>query len=434
MIVGCYIVEIVVQLIFTTILYEGGIDLILQTLSNLGPKSLLRSRNVQLIGLAQFFSLFGDRIYQIALIWLSYQISGSSLMMGLVATATALPTLLFSLFSGFMADHMNKARLMMFADYARAVLVLAVPLAYQFDMLSIPLMIGVAFLMGTASQLFYPAFHSLIPGIVAKEDLLKTNSFFASIEQVMSILGPSIAAFLLFFVSEVNLFYLTCVTYVLSGILTGMVKGIQETANEESSNMFEYFGEAFRYIRQHEAVFTLILSGAVINLFLGGAITVATPLYADLILNAGESGYSLLISTMTFGMLCGSLGTNLLKNINRGKVFVMGFFGTGLSFVAVGAISNPYLAYALFFVFGFFVMIVNVNFNTMLQEMVPGNRLGIVMSIVMFVTLGLNPLSMGLTGFLGEYITPDRFYLACGIITLIVGVYALSKRSIRTAQ
>jgi MFS family permease len=398
-----------------------------------GILELIRQRNIGALAIGQLFSLSGDQFYQIALIWLTYKMTNNSLMMGLVAMSSAIPVLLFSLISGALADNINKKRIMIIADSIRALAVIIIPISYYTGIITVPLLIVIAFIMGTMSQFFNPAYHSIIPDITNKENLIKTNSLISAIEQFTGVVAPSLVAILLLFTSEVNLLIVTCSTYVISVVMLNLLKGIKNPEKNMTGNLFGYIKSAFIYLKGNELIVTLILFGAVINLFLSGVLTVISPLYADKILNTGKSGYGILVSFITGGMFLGTLGINFLHKINKGRLFIIGFFGTGISFLFIGLSSISFISYPLFIVFGFFRMLVNITFTVLLQEKVDNDKLGVVISFVILVSAGLSPISSAISGYLAQYVALPYFYECCGMVLMLVSFLAYRQRVIRNA-
>ena len=70
----------------------------------------LRHRNFRLFFIGQLISLHGTWMQSVAQSWLVYRLTGSGLMLGLTGTATLLPTLIFGLFGGMLADNFSRKK------------------------------------------------------------------------------------------------------------------------------------------------------------------------------------------------------------------------------------------------------------------------------------------------------------------------------------
>src|SRR5438067_13731145 len=71
----------------------------------------LRHRNFRLLWVGQLISVVGTWMQSVAQGWLMHRLTGSALMLGLLGTAQFLPVMLFSLWAGVIADHLDKRKL-----------------------------------------------------------------------------------------------------------------------------------------------------------------------------------------------------------------------------------------------------------------------------------------------------------------------------------
>jgi DHA3 family macrolide efflux protein-like MFS transporter len=122
----------------------------------------------------------GDSIYQIGLLWLVLELSGSTAATGLVAMASYLPAVLLSLVAGVTADQKDRRKIMLLSDAGRFILVLLIPGAFFVGFLSLTFLGLNAFALAIAATFFNPAKDAFIPLIVPKEGLLGANSLYFS--------------------------------------------------------------------------------------------------------------------------------------------------------------------------------------------------------------------------------------------------------------
>ena len=86
-----------------------------------------QNRNLTILWFAQIISQAGDAIYQLALLWLALEITGSPLMTGFIAMNAYLPALIFGLYAGVFSDRMNRLNLMIFANTGQAFTGILIP-------------------------------------------------------------------------------------------------------------------------------------------------------------------------------------------------------------------------------------------------------------------------------------------------------------------
>ena len=108
-----------------------------------------------------------------------------------VTIASRLPWLVFSLFTGALADRMDRRKLMIGADLIRLVIVGLLGAAILTDVVNIWMLYACAFLLGSCETLHVNAAQGLIPAIVKPEDLLEANARFSSGQIVaVQFIGP----------------------------------------------------------------------------------------------------------------------------------------------------------------------------------------------------------------------------------------------------
>lgn len=108
---------------------------------------MVLNRNFSLLFVAQIVSQIGDSMYQIALLWVVLDITGSNSMMGLAGTIAHLPILLFGLLGGALADLYDRKRIMILSDALRMLTVLVLPVSYIFADLNVSIILTVSFLL-----------------------------------------------------------------------------------------------------------------------------------------------------------------------------------------------------------------------------------------------------------------------------------------------
>ena len=179
-------------------------------------KRIFINRNVFNLFSGQTISQSGDSIFEIALLWMLLELTGSNAATGLIAMSGYLPSLLFGLFSGALVDRFDKRRIMLLADVARAILVACIPILYYVGGLN-GLVLGLfTFAIASFNTLFNPARDTIVGKIVPPEKQLQANSLIHTSWQYALFIGPAIAGFLLLFVDEVQLFLMDALTFLLS--------------------------------------------------------------------------------------------------------------------------------------------------------------------------------------------------------------------------
>ncbi|MFI5930830.1 MFS transporter [Actinoplanes sp. NPDC051494] len=135
-----------------------------------------------------------------------------------VATAAYLPNVLVPLVAGHLLEHRRRRGVMVTADVLRALLVAVVPVAYTMDLLSIPLLAAVAFLIGAASVVFDTASFAYLPAMVAERDLAAANRAVQGSATVAQVAGPGLAGGLVALAGPPGALLADAVSYLASAV------------------------------------------------------------------------------------------------------------------------------------------------------------------------------------------------------------------------
>ena len=146
------------------------------------------------VALGQAISMLGSHGVQFALIWWLAEKTSSPFMLGISGIVAYLPMSLFSPLAGIAADRYNRKFISIFADMAMG----AVALIYAVLLFFFDLPVWTVFIMlcvrGIGSTFQQPAIQSIIPQLVPKDQLVKTNGWMQLLNSGSFLLGPVIGA------------------------------------------------------------------------------------------------------------------------------------------------------------------------------------------------------------------------------------------------
>lgn len=400
---------------------------------------LARNRNFSLLWMGQLISFFGDRINQVAL----YAIVASTfggLELGIVAAATAVPTVLLGSLAGALVDRWDRRRTMIVADLLRGGLVLLVPFVIN---VSVLLVYAIAFAVAVVSLLFRPAKNAIVPRIVSEEQLVTANSASTVSETIADLIGYPVAAVLVAALSGLigAAFVLDAATYVVSAVLiAGMTVAPEalESSPLRPSALWTEMVEGWRYlVRQADLLAnTLISTAAQIAV---GVEVVCSFLYAELVLERQSmpfpQNYGFLMAAVGLGSVIGGLVIGQLgSSLRKGPLTIFGFVGMGLSFVVVGLVRDPYVAIGLFFVIGAMNMVWLIPTITLFQERTPGRLMGRVVGSRQALVFGVMAAAMAAAGWASEIVSPALVFMAGGAICAVAGLAGLLVPAMRQAR
>jgi len=432
-----------------------------QAISDIPVVQVLKQRpNFRVFLLGQVVSQLGSALHRIALMWLVLELTGSALKMGSVMIVYVLPELALGMIAGTLVDRMDRRKVMIAADLFRGSIVLALPVLAALQLLSFYTILVLSFLLALASTFYQPAKTAALPRVVAKEELLQANSLTQTAWQVTNVVGPALGGLLIGIVGSVNVFLFDALSYAVSALAlsrivlelegrsgesaieaggSGGLEGARAqsvTSGGEDSpagtrSVKKLFGEIMAdlkegliYVYNQKAILYVIGIAVVLN-FVGAPVGILTPIFAEKVLGVGATGFGLINSAGSVGMLLGALLVGYLSGV-RSSVLMMSSIMVGGVFMGLFGLTQAlWQAMIVFALFGVSNSFTNVTFFTSLQQMVPDDKMGRVSSVVMTGVMIAQPLAMAVTGFLADSVALHWLYAAAGIVMVVMGGAAL---------
>jgi len=392
-----------------------------------------QQRNISLLWLAQIISAAGDAIYQIALLWLVLDITGSSTTTGLIAMAAFLPAMLFGLYAGVIADKYNRKLIMIFANLSQALTVIVIPIILYFGYENIFLIGILAFVRASFSTFFPPALNALVPMITSKERLVRVNSILATSGQLAYLIGPLAAGVILSVVSIQYLFVIDSASFLFAILilLFIMLPAKPKVADKQFSSIKEIFS-GIQYVKQNKPLGMLFILTIINNFFIMGMAFVGMLILVKDALGGTASQYAFVEAGLAFGMLIGSVFVYRIGNrINIGKLLLIGMILDGVTY------SLMYFAGSINFVFIFIVIhaigipMITISRTVIIQKHSPNQYHGRLFSLVHLSVVGVTALASAVVGIAANYIDIKIIFLFIGIGAALCGVVGFMNKELR---
>ncbi|MCF7810863.1 MFS transporter [bacterium] len=376
---------------------------------------IFQNRNLTLLWLGQMASQSGDSIYQIGIMWLVLELTGSESTTGLVAMAAYLPAVVLSLLAGVVVDRFNRRRIMLSADAFRFAVVLLLPIIHLTGRLT-PLALGInAFALAIAATFFNPARDSFIPEIIPKRDLMRANSLIQSSWQFSLLLGPALAGVLLHYIGNIHLFTVDSFAYLFSFFLIFLIrqesqlKSASDKAPDVTSigsnlNLYRHgyteIIDGLSWTVKHPVILPLLLITIADNIFIMGPAIVGTPVMVKIELGLGASSYALIMASYAVGMLLGTAGLLAFGGkFKKGQVLLVGMMLDGITFVPMYFVNSIEALSVVTIVHSLAIPMLTVSRASLIQSLVPSHITGRIFALVNFAVVGMSALSAGASGF-----------------------------------
>lgn len=357
-----------------------------------GALAAFRHRNFRLFYAGQLLSLSGTWMQSTAQGWLVLELTDSEFLLGLVTAVGSLPILLFTLYAGVVADRVDKRRILLVAQSCAALLALLLAILTDTGAITIAWILVLVFFLGSANAFEVPTRQAFFVDLVGREDLTNAIALNSSAFSATRVVGPAVAGVLIGTVGIAASFYANAVSYlaVIAALLAMRLPAFQRP--ERTASTLENLREGFRYIRENRLVRTLVWMIAAMSVF-GFPFAMLLPVFARDILRVGAPGLGLLLAASGAGALAGGVALSALGGrIPRGRAIVGGMLAF-CGFLIAFALSRSFaLSLVLIAGAGFAMILHNASVNSLLQATVPNRLRGRVMSVYVFMFLGMTPL------------------------------------------
>ncbi len=381
-----------------------------------------RHRNFRLYIFGQMISLVGTWMQGVALSWLVYRLTGSSLDLGLLGFTSQLPLFLLPLLGGALADRLNRRRILVgtqTASMLQAAVLAALTLTGRVELWQV---YALAALLGCINALDMPTRQSFVVELVGKEDLHNAIALNSSVFNAARVVGPSVAGILVALIGEGWCFLLNSLSFVavIIGLLAIRLPRRAPEASRASllANVLEgcRFAWSTPFVRS-----ALLLLGT--GSMLGVSYVTLMPVFAGEVLHSGSRGLGILLGSAGLGSLAAALTLAARRGGAGLEKLVLGAAGGfGLSLLLFSLSRNFLLSALLLAPVGYSMIVFMAGTNTLLQLRTPDALRGRVMSLFTMMLIGMAPFGSLLAGTLAHLLGTPQAVGLCGTATLAVTV------------
>jgi MFS family permease len=349
----------------------------------------LRHRNFRLFLTGQTLSLIGTWMQSMAVGWLALELTNSAFLVGLVAAASSIPILIFTMPAGVMVDRSDKLRLVRLAQCAFLVDATLLWWLTYTQRITIGSLLGLAFISGLIAAVEIPARQSMFIDLVGREDLPDAIALNSSGFNLARVVGPGLAAVVIARLGIAWCFFLNAASFVLVLIGLFLIRLPKWVAQLTNESPWEGVREALRYMRDTPKVRALMLMVTVYSI-LGVPVLAMMPVVAREMFHMDAAGYGVLMSCIGIGGLTGALGLAALGNrASRMTLLVAASIAWPLLLLAFALTRVPWVAYVLLLGVGCTMILNGAIANGLLQGMVPDALRGRMMAAYGLVVVGL---------------------------------------------
>jgi MFS family permease len=380
------------------------------------PYAAFRISDYRIYVIGWLVALMGTRIQTVAISWEMYQRTGQALSLGLVGLTLAVPTMLFALPAGYLADRFERRKLVMLSLAGMALTSLG--LGYlSYVQGSTTLMYMMLFLDATAIVLGRPARTAMLPQIVPREVFPNAVTWNTTLMQLASVVGPGLGGFVL--VYDISAAYVISALGSLFFIVILTRLNYRPGPRPSQPRNLDTLFQGVKFVWDERILFTL-MSLDLFAVLLGGAVYLL-PIFAEDILKVGATGYGWLQAAPAAGSGLMALSLVYLPPMRRaGRILLAAIAGFGLATIVFGLSTSFALSWAMLFMTGALDNISMVVRQTLTQLLTPDEMRGRVSAVSSIFIGASNELGGLESGVVAQYFGPVFSVVSGGIGTLIV--------------
>ncbi len=399
-------------------------------------KRLLTNRNFLKIWLAQLFSQLAANLLNFALIIKVFELSANTkyanIAVSLLILSFGVPSIIFAVLAGAYVDHMDRKKVLVITNIARAVLVLCF-LLFETNLMFVYLMV---FVISTFSQFFTPAEAAAMPRLVKKRDLTIANSFFlftlyGSFAVGYALAGPVISSF-----GQNAVYWLTSGAFMVSALLcltlpriNAELKGINIA--QINSQVMSMIGQTTKKILSTPKLSFPILNLSIIQMMIGVIAVIAPALSISLFNQSLAVASTKIIIPISIGMLFGAFISGYI--LRKSKKIITIDLGIGMAvLILVSSYFLPRLeSLALYipvivigvFILGIAVSMISVTAQTLLQVNSSDEERGKIFGMLNMMMNIAATIPVLIAGVVADIVSPLAAISIAGMAIGIFGIY-----------
>ena len=393
---------------------------------------------------ASSLSNLADGLVKIALPLVAVTLTDSPGLVAGITLAVTLPWLLFALPAGALADRVDRRIAMVTANVVRAagvaVLAVALVLGLESSPAAIWALYAVALLLGTAETIYDTCAQSILPQVVARDQLPRANGRLIAAELTANeFVGPPLGG-LLVAAGVAAAFATPAALWAAAvGTLLLLRGSFAVPRTEERTTVRADVAEGLRYLWRHRLLRTLAGMTGLFN-FATNATFAVFVLYAvgpDSAMGLTEVTFGLLFATIAAGNLIGALLADpIIRRLGRSRSLFLGILG-GVGTVGIAAVTTiPLVIATAFLIGGLTNALWNVVAVSLRQRITPDRILGRINSSYRLVAWGTRPLGAAAGGLLGELLGLRAVFAVAAALILVtlLAMTQVTDTAISTAE
>lgn len=364
----------------------------------------------------------GQWVQQVTMGWLTYELTGSSVLLGTLNAVRALPFLISGPIAGVAADRLDRRALLISIEFLLAAASLGMGVLVGSGQLEVWHLFVFAIATAVAWSCNQPVRQTLVPAVVPRHDLMNAIALNSVAFNVTKVLGPAAGGVLIALIGASGNFYVQAAAYtaVVAVIFKMRVPPVEEGLDQAS--VMQHLKEGLLYVRSTPVVLALMIAALVPNIF-AMPYQALMPVFQKDVLGVGADGLGLMLAAPGVGAVVATLFlATFADSFRRKGLLLLGALGLlGFFLILFAQAASLPLALLTLVGVGGAQIFYAATTNTLIQLSVPDRLRGRVMSIYM-LDHGLSPAGSLLAGIGAHFFGAPATVSVMGAMVIVLAL------------
>jgi MFS family permease len=367
----------------------------------------------------------GRWMYRIAVGWLTWELTGSTTWLGIIAFAESFPLVVFSILAGAIADRIGYIRITILAQTAMAAVAIVFAAVTLFGSITIELVLISAVLIGSLESLTTPARMALVHALVPKQDLSAAIALGSASFNAARFVGPAIAGGLLVWAGTGAVLAVVAVTFVQFCVILLIVKA--DEPERTPGPWRDLVGDmviGIRYGFGHPGIRFLLIMLGMTGLLIRPVIELMPGFSAE-VFDRGADGLAILMSVLGFGAMISCIWIGMRgRTVGLTRLVTVSLLAQGIALILSTLAGDIWIAAACFGVVGFAMLVGGVGSQTLMQSAVDTGMRARVLSLFIVISWGLPAFGALAAGWIATFAGLPLTIAAGGVLTIVLWLWA----------
>lgn len=412
---------------------------------------ILKNKDFFILISAGLISKLGTSIQGFALSLYILKLTGSGTKFASVLAITFIPELLLGPLMGVFADWFDRKKMIIVLDLLSGITVALAALLYTVNNgLSLWQIYILVIILTIISLLYDPAIGTVLPSIVAKDELMSANSIKSFTNSLATFLSPVLAGIIFGMHGLFIVFIINSISFFLAAggeFFINIPKLENEKKSFSISSYLADLSDGFKFVVNQKVVLSIALISLITNFTLVPIAGIVLPFIIKVIFKNSDFQYGLFQSMFMSGLLIGPVVSGIISkkaSLNKivfSTIFLLGIFTGGIAFVASSAyiylfksILVPYISLiVLSVIIALVTSICNISLATIFQQTVPIDMMGRIGAFMSTIVMAAVPLGQMLFGLMVDKL-PIFLSMSLASILIICSSFIFKKLSYKNSN